>query len=66
LSQDWLLFRGHGRDREIFKATLEPFIVAHITKGFKKQQLDATSITDDLEVEEFPDTVIVPLNQYYK
>jgi hypothetical protein len=49
------------RDKEIFKAILEPFIVAPVTEGFKKQQLDATSTVDDLEVEEYPDTVIIPL-----
>ena len=37
-------------DKDIFKGILEPFIVDPITKGLKKQQLEATNITDDLEV----------------
>jgi hypothetical protein len=66
LSQGQLPFVAMERDKEIFKAILEPFIVAPVTEGFKKQQLDATSTVDDLEVEEYPDTVIIPLNQYCK
>jgi hypothetical protein len=54
------------RNKKIFRAILEPFIVAPVTKGFKKQQLDAISASDDLEVEEFLDTVIVPFNRYCK
>jgi hypothetical protein len=53
-------------DKEIFKAILEPLIVDTITKGFKKQRLDATITNDDVEVEEYPDTVIVPLYRYCK
>jgi hypothetical protein len=51
-------------DKEIFKAILEPLIVAPITEGFKKQRLDATSTANDLEVEEYLDIVIIPLNRY--
>ena len=54
------------RDKEIFKAILEPFIVDQVTKSFKKQRLDATIIADDLEIEEYPDIVIIPLNRYNK
>ena len=53
-------------DKEIFKAILKPFIVAPITKGFKKQRLGATNIVDDLENEELLDTVIIFLNWYCK
>jgi hypothetical protein len=53
-------------DKEIFKAILEPFIVDTITEGFKKQQLDANDTVDDVEVEELPDSIIVPLNRYCK
>jgi hypothetical protein len=53
-------------DMEIFKAILEPFIVDPVTEGFKKQQLDAYGTTDNVEVEEYPDIVIVPLNRYCK
>jgi hypothetical protein len=53
-------------DKEIFKAILEPLIVVPVTEGYKKQQLDATGTANDVEVEEYPDTVIVPLNQYFK
>jgi hypothetical protein len=53
-------------DKEIFKAILEPFIVDPVTEGFKKQQLAATSTAYDLKVEEFLDTIIVPLNQHCK
>jgi hypothetical protein len=54
------------RDKDIFKAILEPLIVDLVTEGFKKQRLDATSTANDLEVEEFPYTIIIPLNRYYK
>jgi hypothetical protein len=53
-------------NKDIFKAILEPLIVDPITEGFKKQRLDAASTPDDLEVEEYLDTVIIPLNRYYK
>jgi hypothetical protein len=53
-------------DKEIFKAILEPFIVDTITEGFKKQRLDGVDATDDVEVEELPNPVITPLNQYCK
>jgi hypothetical protein len=53
-------------DKEIFKAILEPFIVDTITEGFKKQRLDGVDATDDVEVEELPNAVITPLNQYCK
>jgi hypothetical protein len=46
-------------DKEIFKAILEPFIVAPVTEGFKKQQLDANGPTEDLQVEELPDSIVV-------
>jgi hypothetical protein len=53
-------------DKEIFKAILEPLIVDPISEGLKKQRLQATSTTDVLEVDEYPDTVITPFNQYCK
>jgi hypothetical protein len=53
-------------NKEIFKAILEPLIVDTVTEGFKKQRLDANDAIDDVEVEELPDLVIVPLNQYCK
>jgi hypothetical protein len=53
-------------DKEIFKAILEPFIVDPVSKVLKKQQLEATSIVDILEIDELPDPVITPLNQYCK
>jgi hypothetical protein len=49
-------------DKEIFKAILEPLIVAPITEGSKMQQLDANGPTEDLEVEELLDTLIVTQN----
>jgi hypothetical protein len=54
------------KDKEVFKAILEPLIVDTITKGFKKQQLGGDDAADDVEVEELPDPIITPLNQYYK
>jgi hypothetical protein len=53
-------------DKEIFKAILKPLIVDPVIEGFKKQRLDATCTADDVEVEEYLDTVIVPLNRYCK
>jgi hypothetical protein len=51
---------------EIFKAILEPLIVDPVTKGFKKQRLDANDAANEVEVEEYPDTIIMPLNRYSK
>jgi hypothetical protein len=53
-------------DKDIFKAILEPLILDPIIEGLKKQQLESTSTTNDLEDEELPDPVIQPLNQYCK
>jgi hypothetical protein len=53
-------------DKDIFKAILEPLILDPITKGLKKQQLEAISTANDLEDEELLDPVIQPLNRYYK
>jgi hypothetical protein len=53
-------------DKEIFKAILEPLIVDPVSEALKKQRLEATSIVDDIEVEEFEDPIIQPLNQYCK
>jgi hypothetical protein len=57
-------------DEEIFKAILEPFIVDTVTEGLKKQQIDGDDAVDDAvddaEVEELPDPVFTPLNQYCK
>jgi hypothetical protein len=53
-------------DKEIFKAILEPLIVDLVSEALKKQRLEATSIADDIEVEEFEDPIIQPLNRYCK
>ena len=53
-------------DKENFKAILKPHIVDLISEGLKKQQLEAISTVDDLEVKEYPDTLVTPLNQYCK
>jgi hypothetical protein len=53
-------------DEEIFKAILEPLIVDTVTEGFKKQRLDVIDSPDDVDLEELPDAVIKPLNQYCK
>jgi hypothetical protein len=53
-------------DKDIFKAILKPLILDPVNEGLKKQRLEATSTTDDLEVEELPDTLITPLNRYCK
>jgi hypothetical protein len=53
-------------DKEIFKAILEPLIVDPISEALKKQRLEATSTADVLEIDEFPDPVITPLNRYCK
>ena len=53
-------------DKDIFKAILEPLIMDPVNEGLKKQQLEATSTADDLEVEELPDTLITLLSWYYK
>jgi hypothetical protein len=36
------------------------------TEGFKKQRLDGIDAADDVDLEELPDAVIKPLNQYCK
>jgi hypothetical protein len=53
-------------DEVIFKAILEPLIVDTITEGFKKQQINGVDAADDIEVEELPDPVFIPLNRYCK
>jgi hypothetical protein len=53
-------------DKEIFKATLEPLIVDPVSEALKKQQLEATSTADILEIDELPDPIITPLNRYCK
>jgi hypothetical protein len=53
-------------EEEIFKAILEPLIVDTVTEGFKKQRIDGVDAVDDVEVEELPDPVFIPLNQYCK
>jgi hypothetical protein len=53
-------------DKEIFKAILEPLIVDTVTEGLKKQRLDGVDAADDVDLEEFPDAVIQPLNRYCK
>jgi hypothetical protein len=53
-------------DSVIFKAILEPLIVDTVTEGFKKQRIDGADAADDVEVEELPDPVFIPLNRYCK
>jgi hypothetical protein len=53
-------------DKEIFKAILEPLIVDPVSEALKKEQLQATSTADDVELEELPDPIIQPLNRYCK
>jgi hypothetical protein len=53
-------------DKEIFKAILEPLIVDPVSEALKKEQLQATSTIDDVELEELPDPIIQPLNRYCK
>jgi hypothetical protein len=53
-------------DKEIFKGILEPLILDSVSEALKKQRLEATSTTDDIELEELEDLVIVPLNRYCK
>jgi hypothetical protein len=53
-------------DKEIFMAILKPLIVDTVTKGIKKQHLDAFEAADDVELEELLDPVIQPLNRYCK
>jgi hypothetical protein len=53
-------------DKEISKAILEPLIVDTITEGFKKQRLDGIDAAADVDLEELPDAIIKPLNQYCK
>jgi hypothetical protein len=54
-------------DKEIFKAILEPLIVDTVTEGFKKQRLHGDDADDDyVDLEEFEDPIIQPLNRYRK
>ena len=57
-------------DKEIFKAILEPLSVDSVIEGLKKQRLDGVEGADDdallEELEEHPDRVYVPLDQYCK
>jgi hypothetical protein len=53
-------------DKDIFKAILEPFIVDLVSEALKKQRLEAINTIDDIDVEEFEDPVIQPLNRYCK
>jgi hypothetical protein len=53
-------------DEEIFKAILEPLIVDTVTEGLKKQWMDGDDVVDDVEVEELPNPIFTPLNQYCK
>jgi hypothetical protein len=53
-------------DEEIFKAILELLIVDTVSEGLKKQRIDGDDAVDDVEVEELPDLVFTPLNQYCK
>jgi hypothetical protein len=53
-------------DKKIFKAILEPLIVDPVSEALKKERLEAISTADDVELEELPDPIIQPLNQYCK
>ena len=53
-------------DQMIFKAILEPLIVASVPEVNKKQRLDAQGAFESLVDEEIVDTVIAPSNRFYK
>jgi hypothetical protein len=54
-------------NKEIFKAILEPLIVDTVTEGFKKQRLHGDDTDDDdVDLQEFEDPVIQPLDRYCK
>ena len=53
-------------DKEIFKGLLEPLIVDPVSEALKKQRLEATSTTPVLDGTELANSVIIPINQYYK
>ena len=48
----------------IFKAILEPLIVASVPEVIKKQRLDAQRASESLVDEEIADTVIVARNRF--
>ena len=50
----------------IFKAILEPLIVASIPEIVKKQRLDAQGASESLVDEEIADKVIEARNRFYK
>ena len=50
----------------IFKAILEPLIVASVPKVNKKQRFDAQGASESLVDEEIADTVMAPRNRFYK
>ena len=50
----------------IFKAILEPLIVASVPKVIKKQHLDAQEASESLVDEEITDTVIAAHNRFCK
>ena len=50
----------------IFKAILEPLIVAFVPEVNKKQRLDAQGAFERLVNEEITDTVIAPHNRFCK
>jgi hypothetical protein len=52
-------------NEEIFKAILEPLIVDTVTEGLKKQRI-GDDVVEDVEVEELPNPIFTPLNQYCK
>ena len=53
-------------DQMIFKAILEPLIVASILEVIKKQCLDAQGASESLVDEEIADTVIEACNRFCK
>jgi hypothetical protein len=53
-------------DKEIFQGLLEPLIADPVSVAHKKQRVEAASTTHVLEDDDYPDTVITPLNRYCK
>ena len=53
-------------DQMIFKAILEPLIVAYVPEVIKKQRLDAQGASKSLVDEEIADKVIEARNRFCK
>jgi hypothetical protein len=53
-------------EKEIFKGLLEPLIADPVNEALKKQRLEPTNTTPDLEGAELAPTVIIPISRYCK